>query len=521
MAQTMCHVLDTIHQEHLIKNQLSTGFPPHFFITFDKSTFNGVTNQAIVICPVINGTRRSLLIDSAAVYSTNAGENGVEVVGGSDRDLAKQIREKFGEHLPSVSFHQAMGAAADGQYRSATFREALFCDETQYRRVTWDQGHLLDLIFKSTTKGVGECFISRVQKRLSLYNRKLKHGLGYVAVMAAAEELQQHCRVIKSFSVIRFFSSFLAALKNLIEHFSMYQKALYDHCGVRRDRENTDCYNEDEYLLFGKDLFFDICLIVDVLTVLKEASISSQSLTLPFFNVIRSWQRCERQLTNMFQDLRAKKFSANLFPVSHKYRVEIQASQFNGGTLVDGWLVKSKTQQHVEWIERTESDCLKEGKDFLQTIRREMKERKALAINSQTQLLFGCFDPTEWFLKAIGNDSAISLANIIKYFNQCAKVPHLQEFMAHHTAVDAYQNAMGTFKWLVSSSSSDATSFREVIFGKGVGGDPIESILDDGTLTIQTRRKTTNTELNFQAFVELLYTKKELYARFGKCFCLR
>ena len=53
----------------LVKPLQSTGFPSHFFITADKSTPQRITNQAIMICPVVNGKRVAIPVDSPKVYN--------------------------------------------------------------------------------------------------------------------------------------------------------------------------------------------------------------------------------------------------------------------------------------------------------------------------------------------------------------------------------------------------------------------------------------------------------------------
>ena len=53
----------------LAKPMPSTGFPPHFFISADKSTPQRFTNQAIMICPIADGTRVAIPVNSPEVYS--------------------------------------------------------------------------------------------------------------------------------------------------------------------------------------------------------------------------------------------------------------------------------------------------------------------------------------------------------------------------------------------------------------------------------------------------------------------
>ena len=47
----------------------STGMSPHFYVTADKSTSHGATNQVTVICPVVNGCREGIVLNAREVYT--------------------------------------------------------------------------------------------------------------------------------------------------------------------------------------------------------------------------------------------------------------------------------------------------------------------------------------------------------------------------------------------------------------------------------------------------------------------
>ena len=47
--------LDTKAAKFLSTPLVSTSLPPHFYVSADKSTVHRVTNQAIVVCPIIAG----------------------------------------------------------------------------------------------------------------------------------------------------------------------------------------------------------------------------------------------------------------------------------------------------------------------------------------------------------------------------------------------------------------------------------------------------------------------------------
>lgn len=47
--------IDEQTKDFLMKPMLSTSLPPHFYVTADKSTINHTTNQAVMICLVVDG----------------------------------------------------------------------------------------------------------------------------------------------------------------------------------------------------------------------------------------------------------------------------------------------------------------------------------------------------------------------------------------------------------------------------------------------------------------------------------
>lgn len=81
----------------------STRLPPHFFVTLDKSTPQRVTNQAVLICPVVNGHREAIAVSSPAVYYANQDGNNPEgnVSGGLASQLADRAYNEVRNSYPS------------------------------------------------------------------------------------------------------------------------------------------------------------------------------------------------------------------------------------------------------------------------------------------------------------------------------------------------------------------------------------------------------------------------------------
>ena len=79
----------------------STGMPPHYYMTLDKATVNKRTNQAVIVCPMIEG-RIPIAVAAPLVYSPD-GNSGM--TGSSAEDSGIQalnlLRNKYGTQVQS------------------------------------------------------------------------------------------------------------------------------------------------------------------------------------------------------------------------------------------------------------------------------------------------------------------------------------------------------------------------------------------------------------------------------------
>ena len=82
----------------------STGIPPHYYMTLDKTIVNMRTNQAVIVCPMIEGRRIPIAVAAPLVYSP---DNNSGVTGGSAEDSGIQalnlLRNKYGIHAQSFT----------------------------------------------------------------------------------------------------------------------------------------------------------------------------------------------------------------------------------------------------------------------------------------------------------------------------------------------------------------------------------------------------------------------------------
>jgi hypothetical protein len=68
----------------------STGLPPHFYMTVDKATVNKRSNQAVIICPILDGKRVPVAVAAPEVYKGKADGN---IEGGTLSHSATQALE--------------------------------------------------------------------------------------------------------------------------------------------------------------------------------------------------------------------------------------------------------------------------------------------------------------------------------------------------------------------------------------------------------------------------------------------
>ncbi len=169
MMKVACTHIDKKVSSYLQEPLPNTGIVPHFYITADKSTNHRVTNQACVICPVVNGERQGILLSLSPVYTDADGAGGV------GKDLADLVYQDLESHagLSGSKLMAAQGRVMDGQYLTIPFIEAinepilqLLSDD--HRKIAldqfwwsceWDGAHWLDKVFEKFKETL---FVSRL-----------------------------------------------------------------------------------------------------------------------------------------------------------------------------------------------------------------------------------------------------------------------------------------------------------------------------------------------------------------------
>ena len=74
----------------------STGLPTRYYMALDKATVKKRTNQAVIICPTINGVKVPIVVGAPEVYKHS--DDGV-VEGEKAEDSANQALEQIKENL--------------------------------------------------------------------------------------------------------------------------------------------------------------------------------------------------------------------------------------------------------------------------------------------------------------------------------------------------------------------------------------------------------------------------------------
>lgn len=90
LLKSMLAVINRETKAKLKTCLVSTGLPPHFYLTVDKATVNKRSNQAVMICPILDGKRVPIAVAAPEVY-TSKGDGNVE--GGTLSESANQALE--------------------------------------------------------------------------------------------------------------------------------------------------------------------------------------------------------------------------------------------------------------------------------------------------------------------------------------------------------------------------------------------------------------------------------------------
>ena len=114
---------------YLCKPLSSTMFAPHLYVSADKNTPKRTSNQGIMICPMVEGKRVAIPVNSLGVYSTDKEGDTSNITGGCADELSHQvvkaIQDAYGEAENFNLKATWQGTSCDGQYQASKFQNTL------------------------------------------------------------------------------------------------------------------------------------------------------------------------------------------------------------------------------------------------------------------------------------------------------------------------------------------------------------------------------------------------------------
>ncbi len=320
----------------------STGLPPHFYITADKSTNHRVTNQVSMVCPVVDGERKAIPLATRQVYEDSSGH------GGLGDELAEKLFEDLDKHAKigkdNPRLMQAQGKVFDGQYLTRPFIQAmnepikvllsgneindLPEDPTDdfWWPAQWDPTHWLNLVFE---KFRGEEFVARLLSHTNLVHRQFGHRKLHSVSKATAADLDLLFQVTVSFATQRFMSS-------SYQQFLKLEKSLAVYIETFRDHDNTKI---TEYKIAGTNFVYDLLGTIDLLWPLALLMIQGQLEWCPVWK-FPSWiPLLEEQLHQLAEGVIKDDPAHSACPRLYEHGKSIQCKKYGDVDLVDGWLI--------------------------------------------------------------------------------------------------------------------------------------------------------------------------------------
>ena len=275
----------------------STGLPPHFGTTSDKSTPINVTNHAIMILVMVNGKKTAIPIDAPPVYQFT--DNRVE--GGAAKDLAEQVVSCLVKiNIPPTSFSYLMAHQADGQYQASMFmqtlRELIYVENKDnalpdgyatFFVVPWDTAHWMNCCLediREKDKG-GEIMRRRLIKRGNKFHKMYAGGRDQLEYSGYAEENNMKALATKVYATTRFASSSFAQFESVYES---YEALASIFSAIREPHDDEE---ETKYQVKGRYFCFDFCGVTDVLSKLMEMMNKAQSLYQFIWSVTKWWPK--------------------------------------------------------------------------------------------------------------------------------------------------------------------------------------------------------------------------------------
>lgn len=371
--------------EFLRKPLPSTRLPPHFYVTSDKSTPHRVTNQAIMLCPMIDGKREAIAVSAPDVYhETETGKKG-DVSGGESEELAKSLYNEIHKAYPSIPEGDIkaawVGTVCDGAYQTAGFKSTLAStleqDEShELFNVLWDAPHFLDLAFCDVFNGKtghSKDFIKTLVDRSSVVHRLFQRGkmLSH-AVELSKKDDELVLRLTSRPCSTRFSTSQYVEFRKLLDSLPLFIKAF-------REFKFSEV---KEFQIAGQDFLMDLCGCCDVLKPYMEMFVALQGLSVPCWKVVVWWRKVKDYVEEVEKEFSLATTTKRL-PLLDKHLTNIKAGHFKGTKLIPGWLVTSSERRVVDnevetvdhWRVRDVCDVESDLKNFMGDLKFSFESR--------------------------------------------------------------------------------------------------------------------------------------------------
>ncbi|MCP4801188.1 MAG: hypothetical protein GY893_14695 [bacterium] len=391
--------IDNETRKYLIKPMDCTGLPPHFYVTADKATVNRYTNQAVMLCCMVQGKRRAIPVSASQIYEVADDEDDeddidnaekLSVTGASASELAARIHSDIKETYQvddELLCQSWQGTSCDGQYQAKDFGKELqrLLQQTgSFSCVIWDPPHLVDLALKDVFKGsFGESdnFMKRLISRSAVFHHLFGRGKMFVQakVQAAADETK--LLVTSRTCSTRFATSQYYEFVKLLESLPTYVKAFrkYGYTEVK------------DFQMAGQDFVFDICGAVDIMRPIITLLVELQNLQAPVWKIL-IWQRrvvdeLEKMTNFSTEDLTPKMVNLTA------HITDIKNMTYKGTQLVQGWLMEGQSkggeeeeEPVIDWTARELEDCEGDLQLLARDLLNSLKARLANVSRMQKKL---------------------------------------------------------------------------------------------------------------------------------------
>lgn len=420
----------------------STSFPPHFFITADKSTPGRLSNQAVMICPMVNGERVAIPVNSPIVYSSKEGADIGDVSGATASELANQIidtiTKAFGSDCPDFNLKSSwQGTACDGQYQARPFGETLHQVlnveiDPEFSAVIWDPSHWINLAIldiRDGKLGSSSKFLGKLVSRSKNIHTMFRRGKMLSSAIAIAQSKNVKLKLTQGNCATRFWSSQYQQFINIISSFAVYAEAFrqFGYCELK------------EYQILGSDFAIDLCSVTDAMEMFINLMVKVQGLAQPCWKICIWWPRLKRYLQKIEKaDIRnPPKCLKNL---SEHIGNILTQNQFKGQQLVDGWETVAQDEDVDQWEARDAEDCQQDYVHFVHDLIESMDARYETCVSSMCSLL-KCFDLEEIFVLLCGERQrgkpVIKEIELEQFGNE-----NFRKFMAHVCSLNHIRSAI-------------------------------------------------------------------------------